>query len=893
MATKRAVVAAINDYGGAPNDLPSCIKDAQEFMRALKDLYGFRQQDIHYLEDGQATIGKVEADLDWLCSGATPDSRLVFYYSGHGYQMPVSDRLEEFLVLSGMGLWQDDQLVNKAKALPPGVLTVVLDSCFSGGMHKLVLLPDGRMEIGQAKVWQPPAHMVKERVGQKITAGKRFLRRPTTRIEKFLSLADGGMAKGDDEAADVEGNFLLVSACSENETASASTSATNGLSAFTWAFLEQCRKQGAQASASALFGAAAEALKPRFNQTPRLLSPTSAPGMKDKGFILLGAEAGRPAAEPDGSRAGTAEPAEEPAGMWAWFEELFGPKGVQKELATMSSYNGEGSMTAAMAADGQQKIFGSVLRVFSAVAPIAMQALMGQRKGAAPAEQEEMQKSLSSLLEAVRTLAPIAIQAIRDLGQRKSLDPGEEEAQRKFLNTLLQIATTVLPIVEQALGQRKGAATPEEERQQEKFLGTLLQIVSTVAPIAIEAMGTLAQRKAFSPAEEDEQQKFLGSLVRVVSQFAPIAIRAVHAFAQRKGASDRQLEQQKFLAALLPVVSTLAPIAIQAIQTLTRRKEVVLADGQQKFLSDLLNLVTAVAPIAAQAIQTFGQRKGLSPVQEEQQEKFLGALLPVISTLAPIAIQAVQALSRRKTFAAPEEEEQQKFLSALLPVITTLAPIAMQAIEAFGTRKDFMPEEERQKFLGALLPVISTLAPIAMQAIQTFAQRKAMMSAEEEEQQKFLSAVLPLIPHIAPIVLQAVQGLTRRKELMPADEEQQKFLSALLPVVTTLAPIAIQAIQSFGQRKDFMPAEEQQKFLGALLPAVATLAPFALRALFGQRKGELELPSDEQIAEAQKFFPMALGQPWRGWGAIPMPTVAPAAPKWTEPAKKEELASVA
>ena len=32
MTTKKALVVAINDYGGPPNDLPSCVKDANAFV---------------------------------------------------------------------------------------------------------------------------------------------------------------------------------------------------------------------------------------------------------------------------------------------------------------------------------------------------------------------------------------------------------------------------------------------------------------------------------------------------------------------------------------------------------------------------------------------------------------------------------------------------------------------------------------------------------------------------------------------------------------------------------------------------------------------------------------------------------------------------------------------
>ena len=43
MANKRALIVAINNYGGPPNDLPSCLEEMAAFCGRLIS-YGFRDQ---------------------------------------------------------------------------------------------------------------------------------------------------------------------------------------------------------------------------------------------------------------------------------------------------------------------------------------------------------------------------------------------------------------------------------------------------------------------------------------------------------------------------------------------------------------------------------------------------------------------------------------------------------------------------------------------------------------------------------------------------------------------------------------------------------------------------------------------------------------------------------
>ena len=81
---------------------------------------------------------------------------------------------------------------------------------------------------------------------------------------------------------------LLVSACLETETASASTSRTEGMSAFTHSMRNAIIGLGNSASAAQVFKATAESLKKLgFQQTPLLLERETPGSLKSRSFINM------------------------------------------------------------------------------------------------------------------------------------------------------------------------------------------------------------------------------------------------------------------------------------------------------------------------------------------------------------------------------------------------------------------------------------------------------------------------------------------------------------------------------------------------------------------------------------------------------------------------------
>ena len=306
MATRKALVIGINDYGGAPNNLTSCVNDADAITHLLQSSFGFG--DVHTLRDSDVTIAHVESELEWLAKSAKADDRLVFYFSGLGYTRFANGDVEECLAVRD-GLFESDRLVSKVNDVAPGTLTTILDVCFSGGTEQFILDPTGaapELEVAQVKAWKPTAKEVGRESREardkglaasdqhRIAQFKRFACAPVTSragIAKLFATAGArsraphtmaGAALGAYRAAErsaagemggeLELNGLLISACLETETAAASTSHTEGLSAFTHALTRSVERVGPTASTADVLAATEGFLKSLgFQQTPRVL----------------------------------------------------------------------------------------------------------------------------------------------------------------------------------------------------------------------------------------------------------------------------------------------------------------------------------------------------------------------------------------------------------------------------------------------------------------------------------------------------------------------------------------------------------------------------------------------------------------------------------------------
>ena len=100
---KRALLVGINLYPDASMQLNGCVNDVFLISQTLQQ-NGYEAGDIRILLDDRATRDEILSRLQWLVEGAGPGDERLFYYSGHGAQLPVygesgePDRLDETLV---------------------------------------------------------------------------------------------------------------------------------------------------------------------------------------------------------------------------------------------------------------------------------------------------------------------------------------------------------------------------------------------------------------------------------------------------------------------------------------------------------------------------------------------------------------------------------------------------------------------------------------------------------------------------------------------------------------------------------------------------------------------------------------------------------------------------
>jgi hypothetical protein len=322
MPMKKALIVGMNVYPNPRNNLPSCVDDANAFRRLLLTRYDFPAEQIETYFNEASTLAAIRERLfNWLFKDTAQDDRLVFYFSGHGWRTEREGVLRECLCLYDDFLF-DDELVGKSQGLPMGSLTVVLDSCHSGGLSKPFFVEQQGQELTENKVWRPDGDQQDSVVlaEKAITPIKPFGRAPVTLAAPPLEAAktfqterllqDAVLAQESDpelypaleagDAGEPELNGLLISASKAEEPAAASTSATTSpdgkekLSAFTFALrrsfdalIETERSVERISSRQLLDATAGELKRLGFKQTPLLQETTRSTGLGSHTFVSL------------------------------------------------------------------------------------------------------------------------------------------------------------------------------------------------------------------------------------------------------------------------------------------------------------------------------------------------------------------------------------------------------------------------------------------------------------------------------------------------------------------------------------------------------------------------------------------------------------------------------
>ncbi|MDI6727895.1 MAG: caspase family protein [Thermodesulfovibrionales bacterium] len=158
-----AVVIGIENYKGLPKSDFSG-SDAGLMLDYLKAL-GFQRRNIEFVSDADATKSGLEKVIEaWLPNRVKKDSRIFFYYSGHGAPEPKTgdaylvpyDGDPNYLEVTGYSL---KRLYDNLGKLQAAEVIVLLDSCFSGAGGRSVLAKGTRPLVMITDIKTIPSNM--------------------------------------------------------------------------------------------------------------------------------------------------------------------------------------------------------------------------------------------------------------------------------------------------------------------------------------------------------------------------------------------------------------------------------------------------------------------------------------------------------------------------------------------------------------------------------------------------------------------------------------------------------------------------------------------------------------------------------------------------------------
>jgi len=144
---RRALLVGINEYADPGQNLEGCVNDVFAMSATLQQC-GFDPEDIRVCLNERATAEGILSRLGWLLEDAKDGDERVFYYSGHGAQIPdygpdgtVNHKVETLVPHDfdwSPDRWvSDQQIMTLYSQLPDDCrFVMILDCCHSGGMHR-------------------------------------------------------------------------------------------------------------------------------------------------------------------------------------------------------------------------------------------------------------------------------------------------------------------------------------------------------------------------------------------------------------------------------------------------------------------------------------------------------------------------------------------------------------------------------------------------------------------------------------------------------------------------------------------------------------------------------------------------------------------------------------
>lgn len=295
----RALLVGINDYPDPGMALEGCVNDTFLMSAALQEA-GIPAQGIRVLLDKRATTEAIWDRLEWLLTDCGPDDQRVFFYSGHGAQVPnygvddEVDHVDECLVPWDFD-WKpehcilDDRFRDLYAQLPYKTnFTAILDCCHSGGMTRGAVRVRGidppadirhrALEWTADEAWEPrelePARVRNQSTWKRYAGDSGN----TRRFGRGLSLRLRDKRRYDRLRNDYdhEGPYMpvLLEACQELESAYEYKDGATPYGAFTYSLVSALRSSRSRPTYRALVAAATSAIgRLGYIQHPQVVGP--------------------------------------------------------------------------------------------------------------------------------------------------------------------------------------------------------------------------------------------------------------------------------------------------------------------------------------------------------------------------------------------------------------------------------------------------------------------------------------------------------------------------------------------------------------------------------------------------------------------------------------------
>jgi|GEM_PF-3795024 len=150
LPVRRAVVVGVDAYKDAGTFMPlqGCGNDAKAMAKSLKEKFGFKEEEVVVLTDTEVTLPKLRETLKkHLVDELPADGVGVFYYAGHGVQVPdlngdETDGMDEALVLHDTeelnpgSYLVDDEIGEILTSVKTANMLVLFDTCHSGTVNR-------------------------------------------------------------------------------------------------------------------------------------------------------------------------------------------------------------------------------------------------------------------------------------------------------------------------------------------------------------------------------------------------------------------------------------------------------------------------------------------------------------------------------------------------------------------------------------------------------------------------------------------------------------------------------------------------------------------------------------------------------------------------------------